>query len=329
MLSTLYISDPECALRKRSDRLVIEKDDAEIAEIRCDLIDTVILLGPIEFSTSVLFELASHGIEMAICTQSGKIIAQLTPPHPSNIDREVKQYDLFRDTVWALASAKNVVHAKLRGCNDLLEDASRNLASEPLRLAIFDMNDIILQTQAVTDIESLLGVEGSAGAKWFSLFGLLLKDRPFPGRTRRPPTDPVNAMISLGYSLVTTELNGMIDAVGLNPAFGFLHKAEYSRPSLALDLLEEFRSPLVDRFVVKAFNLKQFADGDFENRDGGCYLTRESFKRFLREWDRYQSTDFNLAWGVRTWNEAFRAAVNQLRACIDIGIPYLPLPLKK
>ncbi len=327
MPSTLYISDPECALRKRSDRLVVEQEGVEIAEIRCDLIDTVILLGPIEFSTAVVFELAYHNIEMAICTQSGKIIAQLTPPHPANIDRVLKQYDLFRDAAWTLASAKNVIQAKLNGCNDLLEDASRNLESEPLRLAISEMNDFASRVPDATEMASLLGVEGSAGARWFSLFGLLLKDRTFTGRSRRPPVDPVNALLSLGYSLVTTELNGLIDAVGLNPSFGFLHKPEYGRPSLALDLLEEFRAPLVDRFVVKVFNLKQFSDSDFEARDGGCYLTRDSFKRFLKEWERYQLADFNLAWGVRTWNEAFRAAVGRLRECIDDGTPYLPIPL--
>ncbi len=327
MKRTMYITDLDVALRKRSERIVIERKGEEIAEIRCDELDTIILLGPIEFSTQVLFKLAQHGIELAICNSRGKLIAQLTPPCSLNSGRLIKQIDLFRDSTWALESAKNTVRAKLSGCISLLEDSSRNMQLPAMKDAISALKEIKKKVEVAETIGSLLGIEGSAGNVWFAAFGLMLKDRDFDGRNRRPPRDPINAMLSLGYSLTASEISGLIDACGLNPFFGFYHQLHYGRPVLALDLMEEFRARLVDRFVLRTFNLKQFAENDFEESGEGYLLKPDAFKRFLKLWEEYQMTDFNLPWGVKTFNEAFRASVEQLRKCIDAGSPYSPLPL--
>ncbi|MEP0815354.1 MAG: CRISPR-associated endonuclease Cas1 [bacterium] len=325
----LYISDLEVALRKRSDRIVVEKKGEKIAEIRCDELDTVILLGPIEFSTQVVFKLAQHNIELALCTRDGRLVAQLTPPCPANIYRLLKQYDLLRKPCWALASAKNVVAAKLRGCIRLLDDVSKNFGSEKLRDALHKMKERIAGIDSAENLQTLLGIEGAAGELYFSVFGLMVKDVPFPGRHRHPPQDPVNAVLSLCYRLAASELNGLIDAAGLNPALGFYHKPEYGRPSLALDLLEEFRAPLCDRFAIKSFNLGKFKASDFESEENGVRFKPDSFKSFLRSWEEYQMEEFNLDWGVKTWNDAFRASISILSEAVDSGKPYAPIPLEK
>lgn len=329
MTRALYISDPECALRKRGERIVLEKNGQEISEIRLDLVDTVILLGPIEFSTPVLFKLASLGIELAACTQDGKLVAQLTPPNPANIRRTLKQFELhFRDPSWQLESAMNVVAAKITGCRMLANEVLKNISSSRLKETASELSAFGDSAVAARSLESLLGIEGSAGKVWFDSFGELLVNQKFTGRSRRPPLDPVNAALSFGYSLVTSELSGLLDAAGLNPWLGFLHQPVHGRPSLALDLLEEFRAPLVDRFTIRAFNLKMLTDADFEGRDGGVFLKREPLKKFLRMWEEYQNTEYKLPWGVPNYNLAFRAAIDELRRSIDLSRPYAPIILK-
>lgn len=133
--------------------------------------------------------------------------------------------------------------------------------------------------------------------------------------------------MSLGYSLATTELNGLIDGVGLDPHMGFYHQPEYGRPSLALDLVEEFRTSLVDRFVVTLFNRAQVSETDFENRDGGVLLRRASFKDFLRLWEERQTQQLSLPWGAPDYDTSYRRAIWQCRRCIAKGLPYKPLPL--
>ncbi len=327
MKHAAYICNYDATIRKRGERIVVEKDREVLSEIRLDMLDTIILLGPIQFTTQVVFELAAHGIELAICTTEGKLIAQLTPPAAKNVGRLIAQCDLMRSPDWTLESSCNAVRAKITGCAQVLNDHLKNKYDKELFRRKNQLLHIAGKLSAATNLREVRAIEGEAGKLWFDLVGEMLLFRLFKGRSRRPPRDPVNSLLSFGYSLAASEINGLIDAAGLNPNLGFLHAVEYGRPSLALDLLEEFRGPLVDKFVIRLFNLKQFSNDDFESRDGGVYLKSSSMKRFLRLWEAHQRESFSLPWPAPNYNEAFRAAINRLREAIDTRTPYRPHPL--
>ena len=142
-------------------------------------------------------------------------------------------------------------------------------------------------------LDSLNGVEGSAAHFYFQAFPLLLKAEgiDFPGRKRRPPPDPVNAILSFGYTLLTSRIQSILDASGFDPYLGFLHRVDYGRPSLALDLLEPFRAPLVDRFAVRLFNLKILKPDDFDTTEtSGARLKHDAMKRFFLQWEKQLTT---------------------------------------
>src|SRR4051794_2333844 len=149
------------------------------------------------------------------------------------------------------------------------------------------------------------------------------KELGFPGRQRRPPRDPVNALLSFGYVLVGNELQSLLDGIGFDPYIGFYHRLDYGRPSLALDLLEEFRPSLVDRLTANLLNLGVIQAKDFQRTpEGGLYLNREGKKRYFAEYEKLLNEPFVLDDGSATFRELFRRQAERLAAALTRGEPY-------
>jgi CRISPR-associated protein Cas1 len=174
------------------------------------------------------------------------------------------------------------------------------------------------------------GYEGAAAKLYFQEFSkCLLHGRVFPGRKYHPSTDPVNALLSFGYSFVAREIEATLEACGLDPYIGFFHEVTYGRASLSLDLMEEFRHPLVDRLVLRIFNKKMLDDNDFEEKDmgGQMYLKKESLKIFIRQYEEWcnkknrtwTGDDKEMSWRMVMWKQA-----EKLRNCIMNGNDYAP-----
>ena len=175
------------------------------------------------------------------------------------------------------------------------------------------MERLATVARTVATIDSLRGIEGTAAARYFeSLAGMVPPAFMFDGRSRRPPRDPVNALLSFGYVLVGHELQALLDGMGFDPYLGFYHQIDYGRPSLALDLLEEFRAALVDRFSTGLLNLGIFRPEDFgETREKGVVLGREAMKTWFACYEKELTSPVSLGEESLSWRQIFRRQPNR------------------
>lgn len=196
---------------------------------------------------------------------------------------------------------------------------------EALELAEIDaVAALSAQAAEATSLESLRGVEGTATARYFGVLGRTVPEEiAFSGRNRRPPRDPLNALLSFGYVLVGNELQALLDAMGYDPYLGFYHQVDYGRPSLALDLLEELRAPLVDRFSAKLLNLGVLKEEDFvSSPQGGVYLSREAQKRYFAAWEEELERLLALDGEETSFRKLFRRQAERLARALQRGEPY-------
>jgi CRISPR-associated protein Cas1 len=286
-MSVLYVVEQGAKIRKTGHRIVVEKDDKELLEVEAMRLDTILVFGNVQVSTQALAELLGQGIEFALFSSHGELRGQLTPPHARNVELRLKQYGRHGDPAWRLQRAREVVEAKLRNSLMVLKQADWD-RGEPAHAAARAQLEASLRSVAqAADLDQLRGVEGAAARAYFSCFPVLLKASvPWSGRNRRPPRDPVNAFLSLGYTLLADRIRCWLDGAGLDPYLGNLHDMRYGRPSLALDHLEPLRVAVVDKFALRCFNLRMFTTADFsEDPDAGVRFTPEALKRFFARWE--------------------------------------------
>lgn len=266
-MATLYLIEQNTILRKQGNRLlvcqrppasrrysaVLQKDI--IRDLPAADVDHVMLFGNIQVTTSALHLLLQKGIELAIFSYGGQLLGQLTPPMGKNIPLRIRQFERFRDPDFILHFARSIVAAKISNALTFLRQFHWNYPQtfESKELELFPA--MISRASDAETLDSLLGTEGAAAAQYFKLFESVIQPPwRFKGRTKRPPKDPVNAVLSFGYVVVGSQIQMLMDGIGLDPYLGFYHQIDYGRPSLALDLLEEFRHPLVDRLAASLFN---------------------------------------------------------------------------
>ncbi|MDW7679423.1 MAG: CRISPR-associated endonuclease Cas1 [bacterium] len=307
-MATLYLLEQNTILRKTSDRLRLCRmrtpgerrshvtQGEVLLELPCADIDQVMLFGNVQVTTQALQELLQHGIEISLFTRSGKLLGQLTPPKTKNILLRIDQFKRHQDQNFRLNLARHIVVTKISNMMTILKMHQANYPGTFSADQLNQLENLSNQTTAIDKNSSLLGIEGTATAHYFRLFGRMFKPPwKFEGRTRRPPKDPVNAVLSFGYVLVGAELHSLLDGIGFDPYLGFYHTVKYGRPSLALDLLEEFRHSLVDRLTLNLFNLGILKTEDFDSlpRGDGVYLGTTGKKKFFIQYEKmlgqYQS----------------------------------------
>jgi CRISPR-associated protein Cas1 len=177
---------------------------------------------------------------------------------------------------------------------------------------------VLEKVPTAESLESLQGFEGTAGAIYYKQFGKMLKTVGFPGRKKHPSTDPANALLSLGYVMLGNEIASLLEARGFDPAIGFLHGIRYGRHSLALDLIEPFRQPVIDRLTLRLLNRRQVTPEDFEGGESGVRLVPEAFKRYLGLYEDHLRGESEGA-GSPTWRERLRQQVDSLKEMVMAG----------
>lgn len=193
-----------------------------------------------------------------------------------------------QDPTYVLETARTIVKGKIRNGRAAIARYAKNNPSESFDPALSQLDEILAKLERQASVNSIMGSEGIATAVYFKAYGhMFRKELRFEVRTKRPPKDPVNALLSLGYSLLTNEILSLVIASGMDPYLGFLHGTVYGRPSLALDLIEEFRHPLIDRFTLNLLNNELFGIEDFRPVEKeGVYLTPEAMKTYFRLYER-------------------------------------------
>ncbi len=264
-MAILYVTDQGVVLTKRGNRLVVEKQGRVIHWLHAFKVEQVILLGNITLSPAALAFLLAQGIDTVFLSYYGKYRGRLVAHLGKNIELRRRQFARLADPAFALNLARACVAAKIDNCRVLLRRLNRELHSDAVIQVLHQLRVLGRKAAAADSLETLLGLEGSAAAAYFSAFPHLLKnpDLPFEGRSRRPPRDPVNVLLSLGYTFLANTVHTQVMIAGLDPYLGALHQPEYGRPSLVLDLMEEFRPVLVDSLVLALVNRRIIRPGDF------------------------------------------------------------------
>ncbi|PSJ65862.1 type I-C CRISPR-associated endonuclease Cas1c [Kumtagia ephedrae] len=294
LLNTVYVTTEGASLRKDGENLVAEIEGAERARVPLHMLASVVAFGPILLSPALIGACATAGISIALLDRNGRFQARVEGPVTGNVLLRRAQYrasdtpeGIVRSiVVGKVANQRSVLMRALRDHGDDFDAAGRGAVS-----AVVERLAYILRRVELADdgLDRLRGSEGEAANLYFSVFDHLIRapeaGMRWTGRSRRPPLDPVNALLSFLYTLLTHDCRSACESVGLDPAVGFLHRDRPGRPSLTLDLMEELRPALADRLALSLINRRQLRAGDFETREGGAVLlTDEARKTVLGAW---------------------------------------------
>ena len=290
----LYVQTPGARVRKTGDRLRVETEEEKV-EVPLIDVSQVSLFGPVSVTTPALHELMRAGIPVSWFSTGGWFLGHTTGTGHGNAAVREAQYRAAFDKRSSLAFARDLVAAKVRNSRTLLRRNWRVDGDAK------EKNDVLVRLKGVArrvpraeDDRQLLGLEGEAAAVYFAAFESMLARSAgqdlggfsFDKRNRRPPTDPVNATLSLAYSLLTRHFTTAISATGLDPYMGLYHRPRHGRPALALDLMEPFRPIVADSCVVQAINNGEIKPGDFVFNGSACSLKPAGRKAFLASFER-------------------------------------------
>ncbi len=285
----LYVVSQGTTVGKSGERLEVRKVGDPEAHVRLIDVSHVALFGNVQVSAQALRALAARGVPILHFTYGGWLAAVTSGPDQRNVLLRAAQYRLAADSRRALALSKAFVTGKIRNQRTILR---RNHRARPAD-ALDELARLMGSAHRVRAIQDLLGVEGAAARVYFSLFPGMLRSEiafDFRERTRRPPTDPVNAMLSFVYSLLAKDCTSTCMAVGLDPYMGFFHQARYGRPSLALDLAEEFRPLIADSVVLTMINNGMVGPADFLQRGPACALRESARRRVIETYEARMQT---------------------------------------
>jgi CRISPR-associated protein Cas1 len=284
----LHLSEQGAYVGKSGERLKVTLKGKHLADVKLIDVSQVCLYGNIQMTTQALAELVERQIPVCYFTQSGWFHGMTTGLAHRNVEVRIRQYAAAADPALALPLARAFVGGKIRNCRTILR---RNLEHD-LDRVLDRLVELATDAERASSAESLLGLEGMAAKLYFAAFATLLKPGfDFEGRNRRPPKDPVNATLSFLYSLLAKEAHVSAQAAGLDPMLGILHKPRYGRPSLALDLAEEFRPLLADSVALSLMNTGELKDAHFVRRAGACGLTPAGRRAVLSGWERRLSSE--------------------------------------
>ncbi|MBC6438285.1 MAG: type I-C CRISPR-associated endonuclease Cas1 [Rhodobacteraceae bacterium] len=292
LLNTLYVTTEGAHVRKDGQTIAVEIDGRTRMRTPVHLLGQIICFGQVTLSADCMGFAAANGVSIALLGWSGKLQARIEGPQTGNVLLRRAQHTRTETPERALPVARAVVVAKICNHRSVLRRHLRDYPDAPGHDAMQEaqkrLDHAARRALTVQDLDTVRGIEGEAGATYWQVFPYLIRnpDFPFTGRTRRPPRDSTNAVLSFLYALVGLDARAACEAHGLDPQMGFLHRDRPGRSSLALDLMEEFRAPLADRVALNLINRRQLSARDFEPQETGAVLLSDTGRRKVL--DTYQ-----------------------------------------
>ncbi len=294
MLNTLFVTTQGAWISQKGENIIVHLNKEESKAFPIHLFESILCFGQVNVTAPAMGFCAEHGVNLAFFTEYGKFIARVQGPVHGNVLLRREQYRIADSDEKCAPLVRNILLGKLLNSKIVLQRFLRDHRQDPdsekhIKNTCALLDSYILQIKHLSSINELRGIEGIAAKNYFDLFDLMIiqqkEDFRFIGRNRRPPTDNVNAMLSYVYTLLAHDVTSALESVGLDPAVGFLHTDRSGRPSLALDLMEEFRTWLADRFVLSLINMKQVrAKGFTLTPSGAVEMNEETRKMVIAEW---------------------------------------------
>jgi len=310
-MGTVYVTEDDVFIGKVDERLNVKAQKTNLLDVPLIKVDGVVVLGRATVSPMVVTELLQRHIPLSFLTHTGRYLGCLAPEVTKNIFVRKAQWQAAGESDKAVHLVQGFVRGKLKNYRNILLRKQREITGLDLDKQINGLDNAIAPINTTTKINSLRGLEGAGSAAYFGSFNQLIRNSEFTftRRNRRPPTDPVNSLLSFGYSLLRHDVQSAVNIVGFDPYLGYLHFEHYGRPSLALDLMEEFRPLVVDALVLSIINKRLLKPDDFttEPVSGAVFLSKEGLKTFLRLYSQKKQSSFKHPVLKRqcTYQEAF------------------------
>ncbi len=297
LLNTLYVTTPEAYLSKDGLNVLVLVKQQEVFRIPIINLESIVTFGYMGASPALMKHCSDNGVSLTFLSASGRFLSRVQGQTKGNVLLRRAQYRLADDEKASLHLAKLMVAGKVQNYRNILRRYIRDYgANEQVSQAAGFMDSNRGECLHAADKNELMGIEGVAANRYFEVFPNLIvqqkKDFPFSGRSRRPPKDAVNAMLSLAYTLAANDMTAALETVGFDPYVGFLHAIRPGRTSLALDMIEEMRAYLGDRFVLSLINRRQIGPKDFLYQGEGVILTDSGRKTFLTAWQNRKREEF-------------------------------------
>jgi len=287
LLNTLFVTTQGTYLSKKGDTVLVSVDKETRLRVPVHTLGSIVCFGNVACSPFLMGLCGEKNVTLSFLTENGRFLARVTGPVSGNVLLRKEQYRRSDDLSASTDIARAIVTAKIANCRIVLLRAQRDRPdlkqqAELVRV-IAELADNIEMTRKRTDLDAIRGLEGTSANSYFSVFDRLIntgrEEFVFGGRSRRPPLDNVNALLSFVYTLLVHDVRSALETVGLDPAVGFLHRDRPGRPSLALDLMEELRPYLADRLVLSLINRGQVGPTGFEKTESGAVMMDEQTRK--------------------------------------------------
>lgn len=338
LLNVLYVTSPEAYLGKDGETVLVLIDNAVKARLPIHNLEGIVCFGYTGASPALMHLCAERGVALSFLTESGKFLARVSGPVNGNVLLRRRQYRLADSAEAGLEVAQNFILGKIFNCRCVLQrflrDHENQGDSRAMQESVQGLTDQLSKVAASGHLEMLRGVEGEGARIYYGVFDhLILESKTifhFAGRSRRPPLDPVNALLSFLYTLLAHDCTAALETVGLDPQVGFLHRERPGRPSLALDLMEELRPYLVDRLILGLINNRQLEPSGFVVKEsGGVLMTEEARKALIAAWQKRKQEEVRhpflgekIAVGLIPYAQALLLA-RHLRGDLEAYPPFL------
>lgn len=340
LLNTLYVTVPESYLHLDNDTLRIEIERETRLRVPLHHLSSVVCFGHVMVSPILMHRLADEGKSLVLLDGNGRFKARLEGPVSGNVLLRQAQHRRLASADFCLAIAKSCIAGKLKNCRQVLLRGARENGREDDNAALSATADefarALARLEHAPDLDAVRGIEGDAAKRYFAVLGLIARpdaraDFAMNGRTRRPPLDRMNALLSFLYAMLMNDVRSAVESVGLDPQIGFLHAVRPGRAALALDLMEEFRPLLADRLALTLINRRQINADDFVERPGGAVTLNEDARKAVvtayqerkQESLTHPLLDSNVALGLAPFVQA-RLLARNVRGDVETYLPFCP-----
>lgn len=340
LLNTLYVTTPESYLHLDNDTLRIEIEHETRLRVPLHHLSSVVCFGHVMVSPILMHRLADQGKSLVLLDGHGRFKARLEGPVSGNVLLRQAQYHRVASADSCVAVAKSCIAGKLKNCRQVLLRGARESGREDDNATLIASADefarALARLEHAADLDAVRGIEGDAAKRYFGVLSLIVRPESrdaftMSGRTRRPPLDRMNALLSFLYSMLMNDVRSAVESVGLDPQIGFLHAVRPGRAALALDLMEEFRPLLADRLALTLINRRQIDADDFIERPGGALLLKDDARKDVvtAYQERKQETlthpllETPIALGLAPFVQA-RLLARVVRGDAEIYVPFTP-----